>query len=278
MRADDIGTSDDSIIYSNTPSAVAKELYLYPIYVGHYYCDSRYRVERNNFDSFLFLYVKNGSGYAEIKGRKYHLSAGNVILLDCYAPHKYYTTTSWEIVWVHFDGVMARKLYEYATPKSPVVTPFNLKKLISPLNTLLDIFENQLSYSEAYLSKYLVDLMTEFIVSSVENESAASQNMRIEEAVKYISEHLQEDINLPQLAEKAMLSPFYFSRLFKQKTGFTPYQYLITVRLDYSCYLLRTSTFTVKEITYRCGFNSESGFCNRFRKTFGMTPKEYREV
>ena len=49
------------------------------------------------------------------------------------------------------------------------------------------------------------------------------------------------------------------------------------VRLDYSRYVLRSTNLTIKETAYRCGFNSESNFCTRFREAFGITPKEYRQ-
>lgn len=277
MRADDIGTSDESVIYFNAPSAAAKEVFLYPTYLGHYYCDSRYNVDRSNFDSFLFMYVKCGEGYVETGSIKRRLGTGSVVLLDCYRPHRYYTLTNWEIIWVHFDGPTARKYFAYATQKQQILAPFNPNKMVSALNKMLDIFTTQASKNEALLGKYLTDLLTEFIMCASEGEGPKSENIQIEESMKYISEHLHEDITLEQLAEQAMLSPFYFSRLFKKKTGFTPYRYLITVRLDYSCYLLRTSNYTIKEIAYRCGFHSVSSFCTSFRKTIGITPKQYRE-
>lgn len=277
MRPDDIGTSDESVIYFNTPSAIAKEVFLCPTLMGHYYCDSRYNVDRSNFDSFLFMYVKCGEGYVETGNRKHRLGTGSVVLLDCYRPHRYYTLTAWEIIWVHFDGPTARKYFTYATQKHQVLLPSNPNKMVSALNKMLDIFTNQAPKNEALLAKYMTDLLTEFILCASEDAGSNPESVQIEECMKYISEHLHEDITLEQLAEQAMLSPFYFSRLFKKKTGFTPYRYIITVRLDYSCYLLRTSNFTIKEIAYRCGFHSESSFCTSFRKIIGMTPKQYRE-
>ena len=93
--------------------------------------------------------------------------------------------------------------------------------------------------------------------------------------IRKIEAVTEEDVEL--LARQAMLSPFYFSRLFKRETGFTPHRYLVMVRLDYSRYLLRSSPLTVKEVAFRCGFNSESHFCTCFRQQLGMTPQEYRD-
>lgn len=277
MSTDAVGTSEDSVLYFNTPSAIAKDVFLYPTCIGHYYCDDRYYVSRNNFDSFLFIYVKCGEGYVETESMKRRLSTGNVLLLDCYRPHKYYTLTNWEIIWVHFDGPTARKYFTYATRKHQILMPSNPNKMVRPILKMLNIFMSQTPRNEALLGKYLTDLLTEFIIQAASGEGSRSESLQIEESMEYISAHFHEDVTLEQLADQAMLSPFYFSRIFKKKTGFTPYRYLITVRLDYSCYLLRTSSLTIKEIAFRCGFHSESSFCTSFRKTIGMTPKQYRE-
>ncbi len=276
MRPDDPGTSPNSVIYYNSPSRIAKETFLYPTFLGHYYCDNLYCVDRHKFDSFLFIYVKNGDGYVETPQNKFHLFSGNAILVDCYQAHKYYTHTSWEILWIHFDGPTARNYYNYATRNQQVIYPTNPSELLRPLRTMLQLFADFGRKDEAVFAKYLTDLMTTFIDCSSSPEETSSQALRIEQSMKYISEHMNEELSLEHLAEQAMLSPYYYLRLFKKKTGFTPHQYLITVRLDYSCYLLRTSNLTVKEIAYRCGFNSESCFCTSFRKILGLSPKQFR--
>ncbi|MEG1641295.1 MAG: AraC family transcriptional regulator, partial [Ruthenibacterium sp.] len=111
------------------------------------------------------------------------------------------------------------------------------------------------------------------------NESpyAESRTAVIDESIKFISENLDKDISLELLAKQASLSPFYFSRIFKKETDFTPHQYIIMIRIDYSRYLLRTSQMLVKEVAYRCGFNSESSFCTCFHKIIGITPNCYRD-
>ena len=73
------------------------------------------------------------------------------------------------------------------------------------------------------------------------------------------------------------LSPFYFSRCFKQETGYTPYHYIYTSRIHLARFYLKTSEDTVKEIGYRCGFKSEHSFCTAFKNEMGQTPTEFRE-
>jgi AraC-like DNA-binding protein len=96
------------------------------------------------------------------------------------------------------------------------------------------------------------------------------------DVVSYIMEHLSEDVSLEELAKKASLSPFYFSRLFKKETGFTPHDYILTTRINHAKFLLLTSSLSIKDICFQLGFSSESAFCTAFKKKIGETPSEFR--
>ena len=98
----------------------------------------------------------------------------------------------------------------------------------------------------------------------------------IEDSIAYINEHITQDLTLDHLAAQATLSPFYFSRLFKKETGFSPHNYIITTRINNAKYLLRTSDASVKTICFETGFTSESSFCTAFRRETGLSPSQYR--
>lgn len=239
MKPHDIGTLPGSVLYAHIPSAAGKELAFYPVYLGHYMCDTSYCVDRRTFDCFMLMYITHGTGYVETEGRRRTLQEGDIVVLDCYAPHRYAATHS--------------------------------------LRKLLTLYKDRVPAPELRLSKYITDLLTDVILCAEESRGQAQQSAVVEESIRYISDHLDRDISVELLARQAMLSPFYFSRLFKRETGFTPHRYLVMVRLDYSRYLLRSSPLTVKEVAFRCGFNSESHFCTCFRQQLGMTPQKYRD-
>ena len=126
------------------------------------------------------------------------------------------------------------------------------------------------------LSKQITDLLTSIILYG-DNTRVSHSSTIIDECLRYISSNLDKELSVEQLSQEFSLSPYYFSRLFKEETGVSPHKYLVMVRLDYSRYVLRSTNLTIKETAYRCGFNSESNFCTRFREAFGITPKEYRQ-
>ena len=276
MRPLDPGTSPDSVLYAYTKGSNGTAVPFYPIYLGEFICDRHYHVDRISYDSFLLIYVKSGEGYAESQGRYYPLQAGDILLLDCYIPHKYGTNTAWEIQWLHFDGPMARSYFERIQKNSPLLRIASHHPATHDLRKMLRQFASKGPLSDILLPKPITDLLTGIILYG-DNARVSHGSTVIDECVRYISSNLDKELSVEQLSREFSLSPYYFSRLFKEETGVSPHKYLVMVRLDYSRYVLRSTNLTIKETAYRCGFNSESNFCTRFREAFGITPKEYRQ-
>ncbi|RUT05605.1 AraC family transcriptional regulator [Dulcicalothrix desertica PCC 7102] len=92
----------------------------------------------------------------------------------------------------------------------------------------------------------------------------------------YINDNLATEIKLSDLAELAGISQFHFSRLFKQSMGMSPYQYVMTERIERAKSLLNNSHLSITEIALTLGFNSHSHLGKHFRKVMGVTPKDYR--
>jgi AraC family transcriptional regulator len=92
----------------------------------------------------------------------------------------------------------------------------------------------------------------------------------------YIDAHLADEIVLSSLAREVRLSPFHFSRAFKQSFGMPPHRYLTSRRIERAKALLAERTLSVTEIGLGVGFSETSSFTAAFRKLTGETPTEYR--
>lgn len=101
-------------------------------------------------------------------------------------------------------------------------------------------------------------------------------NKRMSDVYTYVRENYFRSISLEKIAKIARMSPFAFSRYFKKNCGAGFVEYLTRVRTNKACYLLRETEYQVHEIATECGFASISNFNKHFRKTEGISPREYR--
>jgi len=85
-----------------------------------------------------------------------------------------------------------------------------------------------------------------------------------------------EPLDLEALARAAHVSPRHFSRSFRRTFGETPYQYLLTRRLERARHLLRTTDLRVVEVCFAVGFTSVGSFTTTFRRHVGISPTAYR--
>jgi len=99
----------------------------------------------------------------------------------------------------------------------------------------------------------------------------------IEEAKKYIEEHLTRDFSLEEVADLLGLNASYFSQLFKQVTGETFAHYRISRRMERAKLLLADPNRKITDISYEVGYADHPHFTKTFKKAVGLTPKEYRE-
>jgi AraC-like DNA-binding protein len=91
----------------------------------------------------------------------------------------------------------------------------------------------------------------------------------------YIHLHIHEPIRLKQLAQVSGYSMYHASHLFKQETGFAPFEYIRKQRLIASAYVLRTQSKRVIDIAFDYQFASHEGYTRAFSKAFGINPKRY---
>jgi len=91
----------------------------------------------------------------------------------------------------------------------------------------------------------------------------------------YIEDHLAEQISLATLAGLARLSPYHFSRAFKQSFGVPPHRYHTSRRIEQAKLLLEERTRSVTDIGLTLGFSETSAFSAAFRKATGLTPTGY---
>ncbi len=98
----------------------------------------------------------------------------------------------------------------------------------------------------------------------------------VDKAIECIWERYSEPLTLTEIAESALLSRFYFARLFRDVTGITPGRFLAAIRIHEAKRLLLSTSMSIADISFAVGYNSLGSFTNYFTTSVGVSPGRFR--
>lgn len=123
----------------------------------------------------------------------------------------------------------------------------------------------------------ILQLLSRFLIpGNFELNNQAAFPAKIAAAVNSIHTNLQLPVSVIQLAEKAGQHPDYFSRMFRQHTGYRPLAYVQFKRIERAQFLMVTTSLSFNEIAMETGFESLSYFSRIFKNITGQNPSQYR--
>lgn len=281
MKCIATGVLEKSRLFFSTPSGFAESNYYNAISSGHFYCDKNYHLVRDGFESFLILYVISGS-FTFVNGEGRHIVAkkDDTVFLDCYSKHEYYSTGDLETVWVHIRGADSLKFYkEIIKNNGNIICCKNTEQVKASIMRIVDSMGNSADYSEVEISLEIYKLFLQ-LLNPVSFKMTASQQKDegIEAAKNYIISHIKDDIKVSTLANISRMSTSHFSRVFKSQTGFSPYDYVLMVRLNRAKVLLQNTDMTISQIAEEVGFNSEANFVYFFTNNERISPGKFRKL
>ena len=121
---------------------------------------------------------------------------------------------------------------------------------------------------------YLVGLLAPLFANSQISHEDYHQNA-IEKVINYLEDHFDQNVTIAELTRVASMSRSTLMREFVRLMGTSPMQYLINIRLDAACHLLREYKSSIMEIAFRVGFPSTCYFTRRFSQRFHVSPSQF---
>jgi AraC family transcriptional regulator len=130
-------------------------------------------------------------------------------------------------------------------------------------------------YGEALSTALAVRLLREYgaAVLGPKRQCGGLPRAKLARAVEYIQDQLDTDLTVSRIAQAVHISPYHFTKLFKQSTGQSPHQYVVEARVRKAKELLTTGKFTISEAAYHVGFVDQSHLTRHFKRVFGLPPK-----
>jgi len=155
-------------------------------------------------------------------------------------------------------------------------------ELCYTLQRLMQIFREDHVAKDFFASNTLKELLLRVMQTQartllIDHCEAHASHHRLACAVSYIRDHLDEEIRIEKLCNKACLSKAQFYRAFKQEFGLSPVDFINQERIAYARRILKKPGKSVSDACYATGFNSLSYFNRVFKRWTGQSPTQYQK-
>lgn len=150
---------------------------------------------------------------------------------------------------------------------------------IVPNKSISMLFQQIITYDTHYTFQPIAMkkiVLLEIICTLASNTIRKNFPKIIIDSLSYLSEHIEENPSIRQLASHANVSEVYFRKQFKRNLGITPVEYRNLLRLDKARSFLEYGEISVQEISDILGYSTVSHFIKEFRNHYGTSPLQYR--
>lgn len=277
-----------------------------PHYVGKSTMRFWYNTELTNYDTHWHnayeLIIPIEEGYTvTISSKEWCLNQGDIFLIPPGELHMLSAppTRGARFIFL-FEPVFFREITSFAQVRSffsePLLiswdrNPVLYEREIALIHQLADYYWSDNIVREMHLYSCLLNFFSNIAEEKVRVQYTTATNSltetsngkeqtvhRLNTVLKYMEEHYADKLTLDEIASKSGFSKFYFSKIFRQYTGKTFYNYLCMLRIQSSQELLADNELSVSSIAAKCGFISLSSFNRTFHQMNGCTPTDYRKL
>lgn len=254
--------------------------------IGWEYVDSpSYRwdgIKRTDGEGTIFQYTLSGQGAIRYGDREYIVPKHCGFLCTLPSDHLYFFDESfghWEFLFIAVRGEDAIRHWQSLIERFGPV--FSFEHHPEPIVWISELFS--LIYRNSQLDKYDVSSRLYRFVMELYRISEGYDIVEFKDtpepvrlAIRHIQSQYASPLSLDEIADKAGLSKYHFSRVFLNKTGIQPMHYLRKIRIEKASALLIQTNKTLETIARETGFESSNYFIRVFKSIVGMTPNQFR--
>ena len=230
---------------------------------------------------YLFHFIRSGKGKFYRKGEEYALETGNAFLISPLESTSYQADQEdpWFYTWVGFDGPAVETLLSGTCFADSCVfnrkmNPEEQERFLALLDTMLKTWQREGS-SYTLMGKFLE--LLEFMRISPRAKLSSDAAQYVQKAKDYIDNNYSYPIRIADVAQFVGIDRTYLYRIFMEKERISPKQYLLHLRIRTATKLLCSTSYSITEIAFYCGFNDSAAFCNQFKDVIGISPSRYRK-
>lgn len=263
-------------------SLLCSDLYITDI--GYYPKASHHFRERpDGIDQCILIYNIGGSGNLQVSHKEITVPADHFIIIPNKTPHAYYANKDdpWSIYWIHFSGEKTRYFANFPIQPHPIPRS-NTSRINERIHLFDEIFNNLERGFSVEIMEYvnlclprLLATFTHVPQFRIVNEQFTKDP--VGQSINFMLENISQKLKLEEIAKSVNLSGSHFSRLFLARTGHSPIDYFIQLKIQRACNLLDNNSQTIADIARELCFTDQFYFSRQFRKVMNMSPMEYRK-
>lgn len=267
----------------HSASSNARRNWIYVQMLGWYRCvheDPEYYNE--GLPGYELIYTRKGEGWTEINNRRWSIPEKSIALIPTQqrfgvGPAK---DSTWEFLYVHFDWNGFKELYNSLTHELQVFTPKVPEVMEEEFWSIYRMKKKEEAHFDFLAFHRLLNILASLHNSMQPADTAFDTRSRehheVQQITEYIRNHYHQAIYVKDLAQMVGYSEDYLSKLFKRETGYTITEFNMKCRFEVAKTLLLNSTYTMKEISVKTGFENPAYFSRIFKEKVGVTPAEFR--
>lgn len=231
---------------------------------------------------YLIHYILAGRGTFKANQRTYKLHEGQGFLIepDVHTIYSSDIDDPWTYIWVAFGGRQAKNIVDSLglSQDNPIYScdRESGEKLKEYVMEMLE--RNNFALSDIY---YRWGLLFEFISVLADAQKnfmpKVEVNTYVSHMMQYIHSHIEENISVQDVADYVNLTRSYATTIFTQQTKISLKDYIQNCRLTKARHMLESSSLTIAEIAYSCGYLKSETFTKAFSKRYDISPGEFRK-
>ncbi len=229
-------------------------------------------------EDYYLLYLVEGEMTVHLPEGERTVTEGTFLL---FPPHyryrySYHSPKPLSYFWVHFTGSYAARLLEECglTPLPLCHCAVGDPRIPARFRSLFD----RLVIPEPFLTKELSCALEQLLLTVGEVLHASPVARTLERSLGVIHASYQKELRIPDLARMENLSQSRYHTLFRELTGVSPAAYIIDLRLQSACDLLRSTDMSIKQIALQVGYDDPFFFSKLFKRHMGISPQSYRNT
>ncbi|GIM28780.1 AraC family transcriptional regulator [Clostridium polyendosporum] len=254
---------------------------LFVCYCGIEECKPGYSYGPAIRSQYLIHYVLDGEGTYYVNNKTYKLkkNQGFLICPNVITFYKADTENPWTYIWIGFDGIKASTYLKYANlHKDNLIFEYDEDDALKEY--ILDMLKhNTLNYGDELRIQGLLYLFLSRLIHTappyLQPKDKASK-LYIVKSIEFIEKNCSNNIKITDIAHYVGLNRSYLTSLFKSNLNMSPQAFLLNFRMDKACELLGNVELSIGDVARSVGYTDALAFSKVFKKSKGMSPREYR--